>query len=149
VIGPRLRKNQNGFRPNRNTVSHILTLRKVIEGVKANHLPAVITFLISKKPLIHQGKMIKILRVYGIPPNLLSANTNTMARLISPDGETELFEITAGVLQGDTLAPFLFIIVLDYAMRKATEGKETDLGFMITPRKSRRHPKEVLVDLDC
>ena len=81
--------------------------------------------------------MIKILRVYGIPPNLLSAiegmYTNTMARVISPDGETELFEITAGVLQGDTLAPFLFIIVLDYAMRKAIEGKEADLGFMITP----------------
>jgi len=154
VIDPRLRKNQNGFRPNRNTVSHILTLRRVIEGVKANHLPAVITFVDFKKAFdsVHRGKMIKILRVYGIPPNLLSAiegmYTNTMARVISPDGETELFEITAGVLQGDTLAPFLFIIVLDYAMRKAIEGKEADLGFMITPRKSRRHPKEVLVDLD-
>jgi len=45
--------------------------------------------------------------------------TNTEARVISPDGETELFDITAGVLQGDTLAPFLFIIVLDHAMRQA------------------------------
>ena len=32
-----------------------------------------------------------------------------------------------GVLQGDTLAPYLFIIVLDYVMRQATEGKEEDL----------------------
>ena len=59
-----------------------------------------------------------------------------------------MFDITTGVLQGDTLAPFLFIIVLDYAMRKAMAGKEEELGFTITPRRSRRHPKVVLADLD-
>ena len=74
--------------------------------------------------------------------------TNTKANVISPDGETEMFDITAGVLQGDTLAPFTFVIVLDYAWRKAMDGKEEDLGFTITPRRSRRHPKEVLDDLD-
>ncbi|CAJ1055842.1 uncharacterized protein LOC110241963 [Xyrichtys novacula] len=46
-------------------------------------------------------------------------------------------------------APFLFIIVLDYALRKAmADGKEEELGFTITPRGSRRHLKEVLADLD-
>ena len=39
-----------------------------------------------------------------------------------------MFDITTGVLQGDTLAPFLFIIVLHYAMRKAMAGKEEELG---------------------
>ena len=97
--------------------------------------------------------MMKILKVYGIPPNFLRAiekmYSNTKARVKTPDGETEQFDITAGVLQGDTLAPFLFIIVLDYAMRKAmTGGKEEELGFTITPRRSRRYPKEVLADLD-
>ena len=96
--------------------------------------------------------MFKILRAYGIPPTLLRAiegmYTNTRAKVVSPDGETELFDITAGVLQGDTLAPFLFIIVLDYALRKAIQGREEELGFTITPRRSRRHPKEVLTDLD-
>ena len=29
---------------------------------------------------------------------------NTQARVLSSDGETDWFEITAGVLQGDTLA---------------------------------------------
>ena len=94
----------------------------------------------------------RILRAYGIPPNLLRAieqmYTNTKARVLSPDGETDMFEITAGVLQGDTLAPFLFIIVLDYAMRQAVSGREEELGFTIHPRKSRRYPKVVLTDLD-
>ena len=80
-----------------------------------------------------------ILKAYGIPPNLLQAiekmYTNTKAKVISPDGETEMFDITARVLQGDTLASFLFVIVLDYALRKAMDGKEKDLGFK-TPERS-------------
>ena len=35
-----------------------------------------------------------------------------MVRL--PDGDTEYVDINAGVLQGDTLTPLLFIITLDY-----------------------------------
>lgn len=155
VINPKLRRNQNGFRPKRTTVAQILTLRRIIEGVKANHLPAIITFIDFKKAFdsIHRAKMMRILKAYGVPPNLLRAieqmYTNTWARVQTPDGDTEQFNISAGVLQGDTLAPFLFIIVLDYAMRQAmADGKEEELGFTITPRRSRRYPKEVLADLD-
>jgi len=31
---------------------------------------------------------------------------------------SEPFEVTMGVLQGDTLAPFLFVVVLDYSLQK-------------------------------
>jgi hypothetical protein len=77
--------------------------------------------------LIHRGKIMRILKAYVIPPNLLRAieriYTNTKARVIMTDGVTQMFYITVGVLQGDTLAPFLFIIVLDHAMRQATLGR--------------------------
>ena len=33
-------------------------------------------------------------------------------------------------------------------MRKAIGGQEQDLGFTLTPRRSRRHPTVVLTDLD-
>ena len=39
---------------------------------------------------------------------------NTRSRVRSPDGDTPLFDITTGVLQRNTLAPFIFIIYLDY-----------------------------------
>ncbi len=43
------------------------------------------------------------------------------------------------MVQGDILAPYLFIIALDYALRQATEkGREEQLGFTVIPRKSRR-----------
>ena len=49
----------------------------------------------------------------------------------SPDRDIDNFEIVAGVLQGDTLAPYLFIICLDYMLRNrlrqwhSTSGKYT------------------------
>ena len=38
-------------------------------------------------------------------------------KVCSPDGDTDFFDIVAGVLQGDTLAPYLFITCLDYILR--------------------------------
>ena len=42
---------------------------------------------------------------------------DTSSKIITPDGEN--FNILAGVLQEDTLAPYLFVIVIDYVMRTA------------------------------
>ena len=36
--------------------------------------------------------------------------SNTKMKFRSPDGDTDFFDIVAGVLQGDTLVPYLFII---------------------------------------
>ena len=41
---------------------------------------------------------------------------NTLVRVCSPDGDIYYFDIVAGVLQGDTLTPYLFIICLDYVL---------------------------------
>ena len=46
---------------------------------------------------------------------------NTKVKVRSPDGDTEYFDIVAGVLQGDTLAPYLFIICLDYVLRTSID----------------------------
>ena len=51
------------------------------------------------------------------------------------------------MLQGDTLAPYLFIIALDYAMRQATEDGQ-NLGFTLDRSRSRRHPAKVICDTD-
>ena len=68
--------------------------------------------------------------------------------MIAPDGETGEFDIYSGVLQGDTLAPYLFIIVLDYCLRSAINGREERLGFTINPRRSRRVGLLMITHLD-
>ena len=40
-----LRKNQNGFRRNRSTTSQILTIRRILEGVRAKNLQATLIFV--------------------------------------------------------------------------------------------------------
>ena len=42
---------------------------------------------------------------------------NMQAMVPSPDEDTDIFDIVAGVLQGDTLAPYSFIQCLDYVPR--------------------------------
>ena len=122
--------------------------------MKAKNLPAIITFIDFRKAFdtIHRGKMLQILKAYGIPNQLVEGIArmyeDTKAKVVSPDGETELFDILAGVLQGDTLAPYLFVVVLDYALREAVEGREDQLGFQLLKRKSRRSGPEMLTDLD-
>ena len=153
-IDPHLRRNQNGFRPGRSTTTHILALRRLIEGVKRNNLQAIITFVDFKKAFdsVDREMMFKILQAYDVPPKLLNAiklmHQDTKAKVISPDGETDQFDVLAGVLQGDTLAPYLFCIVVDYIMRKSIEGREEQLGFTIIPRRSRRARPVIITDLD-
>ena len=45
----------------------------------------------------------------------------------SPHRDTDFFDIVAGVLQGDTLAPYSLIIYLDYVLRMSIDlSKEND-----------------------
>ena len=133
-----LRKNQNGFRRNRSTTSQILTIRRILEGVRA------------KIPFTEE-KMEQILLAYGIPKETVAAITilyrNTKVKVRSPDGDTEYFDIVAGVLQGDTLAPYLFIICLDYVLRTSID-KIKENGFELTKKRSRRYPATTITDAD-
>ena len=61
--------------------------------------------------------------------------------MVTPDGDTEMFEILAGILQGDTLAPFLFVIVLDYALRNAINGMKEELGFHLEGEEVKELPR--------
>ena len=90
--------------------------------------------------------MEQILLAYGLPKETVAAITilyrNTK---VSPDGDTEYFDIVAGVLQGDTLAPYLFIICLDYVLRTSID-KIRENGFELTKKRSRRYPAKTITD---
>ena len=95
--------------------------------------------------------MEQILLAYGITKETVAAITilyrNTKVKVRSPDGDTEYFDIVAGVLQGDTLAPYLFIICLDYVLRTSID-KIKENGFELTKKRSRRYPATTITDAD-
>ena len=72
---------------------------------------------------------------------------NTKVKVRSPDGDTDNFDIVAGVLQGDTLAPYLFIICLVYVLRTSID-KIKENGFELTKKRSSRYPAKTITDAD-
>ena len=148
-----LGKKQNGFRGNRSTTSQILTIRRILEGVRAKNLQATLLFVDFTKAFdsIHRGKVGKILLAYGLPKETVAAITNlyrnTKVKVRSPDGDTEYFDIVAGVLQGDMQALYLFIICLDYVFRTSID-KIKENGFELTKKKSRRYSAKTITDAD-
>ena len=95
--------------------------------------------------------MEQILLAYGIPKETVAVITilyrNTKVKVRSPDGDTEYFNNVAGVLQGDILALYLFIICLDYVLRTSID-KIRDNGFELTKKRSRRYPAKTITDAD-
>ena len=61
--------------------------------------------------------------------------------------ETDYFNIVAGVLQGDKLAPYLFNICLDYVLRTTIDNIREN-GFELTKKRSRRYPAKTITDAD-
>ena len=68
---------------------------------------------------------------------------NTKVKVRSPDGDTEYFDIVAWVLQGDTLAPYLFIICLDYMICRSTKSEK-----MASKKRSKMYPAKTIIDAD-
>ena len=130
-----------------------MTIRRILEGVRAKNLQAALLFVDFTKAFdsIHRGKMEQILRAYGLPKETVAAITilyrNTKVQVRSLDENTKYFDIVAWVLQGDTLAPYLFIICLDYVLRTSID-KIKENGFELTKKRSRRYPAKTITDAD-
>ena len=95
--------------------------------------------------------MKQILLAYGLPKETVAAiimlYKNTKVKVFSPDENTDYFDIVAGMLQGDALAPYLFIICLDYVLRTSID-KMKDNGFKLIKGRSRIYPAQTITDAD-
>ena len=130
-----------------------MTICRILEGVRAKNLEVTILFVDFAKDFdsIHRRNMEQILLTYGLPKETTAAimmlYRNTKVKVRSPDGDTDYFNIVAGVLQRDTLAPYLFSICLDYVLRTSID-KMKDNGFKLTKERSRRYPAQTITDMD-
>ena len=153
VLDPFLRYEQNGFRPARGTVTQILALRRTIEEARIHQSSLVVVFVDFRKAFdsVARDALPLVLRAYNVPQQLVSAvmamYQNTTAAVMTPDGLSDLFNTSSGVLQGDTLAPFLFVLALDWVLRIGLPDSDNGDGFMLRRRMSRRHPEKRLCAL--
>ena len=150
-----LRDNRNGFRPGRSTTSHIFALRRIM--AKAKNLKAIMVFIDFKKAFdsVHRGLLMKKMRAYGIPEAKVQLiegiYTGTKAKVVTADSITEIFDILAGVLQGDTLVPYLFNVHYRdwlYHDSKYIDDDDSDFGFTLRPARCRRICAEKIADIE-
>ena len=72
---------------------------------------------------------------------------NTKVKVHAPDGNTDYFDIVASVLQGDTLAPYLFIICLNYVFQTSTDLMKEN-SFKLAKERSRRYTAQTITEAD-
>ena len=128
-----LRKEQAGFRKNRSTVDQIFILRNIIEQVNEWQATLYAHFVDFEKAFdsVHREGLWKIMKAYGIPDKLIR-----MVKIMYEDFEcsvldegeqTRWFKITTGVKQGCVMSGFLFLLAVDWVMRRTTEGQRNGI----------------------
>ena len=134
---------QSGFRPGRSTVEQIATLRSILDDCRTRQRHISIVFVDFRKAFdsVSRYAISWVLQLYGVPDSLVSAvmdlYRDSKAIVQTCDGPTQEFSTTSGVLQGDTLAPLLFIVLMDYVLRRSLREEDS---YLLTPRRSPRHP---------
>ena len=95
--------------------------------------------------------MLHILSMYGIPEKITAAikriYKNPQTFVDTADGPIDIFSTTTGILQGDTLAPYLLVIAVDYILRQSFDNVNSK-GLFLTTRRSNRHPSKYNTDLN-
>jgi len=152
-----LRDSQFGFRPNRSTMGAQMTLAEILAKARRAQNGACLCFVDFSKafPSISFAAIAEALRAFGIPPNLtkgiMALYRGLKGYVRTPDGDTDVFEINTGTLQGDVLAPYLFIMVLDRVLAEALDGHPEGLTIVAAKRTQSRGvltPAATLTDVD-
>ena len=71
---------------------------------------------------------------------------NAKVKVYSPDGDTDYFDIETGVLQGNSMTTYLFIICLDYVLRTSIDLMKEN-SFKLAKERSRRYSTQTITDV--
>ena len=135
-----LRDEQAGFRAGRGTTEQIFILRNVLEQCAEWNANLYMLFIDFEKAFdsVHRETLWNIMRHYGIPDKLVRMVKCLYAQsecaVIDRAGTTEWFPIKSGVKQGCNMSGFLFLLVIDWIMRKATPNNTTGIRWNFTEK---------------
>ena len=133
-----LRKEKAGFQKNKSTIDQIFILRNIIEQVNEWQATFYAHFVDFEKAFntVHREGLRRIMKAYSIPDKLI-----TMMKIMYDDFEcsvleegeqTRWFKITTGVKQGCVMSGFLFLLTVDWTMRRTTERHRNGITWNFT-----------------
>ena len=133
-----LRKEQAGFRKNKSTVDQLFILRNITEQVKMSGRHYSMHTVDFEKAFdsVHREGLGRIMKAYIIPDKLIR-----MVKIMYGDFEcsvpeegeqTRWLKISSGVKQGWVMSCFLFLLILDWTMRRTTERHRNGIRWNFT-----------------
>ena len=134
AVDKTLRQEQAGFRKNRGCIDQIFTIRNIIEQCTEWQRKLYINFIDFQKAFdsIHRESLWHILRYYGIPAKIVQLIKGFYDNFTCTVGNNNLsFQVKTGVRQGCVMSSLLFNLVIDWVMRRTTEGPQR--GIRWTP----------------
>ena len=137
-VDKKLRKEQAGFRGGRSTIEQIFVLRNIIEQSVEWNASLSICFFDNEKAF--DSVQSEEMEDYGlIPYSVLVRMVQAMYKgskcaVIDGGGKTGWFGIKSGVRQGCVMSGFLFLLVIDWMMRKTLREGNTGIRRMLTEK---------------
>ena len=123
-----LRENQAGFRANRSCNDQITTLRIIIEQSEEFNASLLTTFVDFEKAFdkLNRKALWNLLKKYGFPEKYITIiqqlYDNHSIRILYENQRSDPVNIETGVRQGCILSPTLFLVAIDWIMRKSTNN---------------------------
>ncbi len=136
-VDPQLRDQQAGFRKNRSCTDQIVTLCIIVEQSLEWSSPLYVKFVDYEKAFdsVDRETLWKLLRHYGVPTKLIclikSSYDGMACRVIHEGQFTGDLQVRTSVRQGCLLSPFLFLLAIDWVMKRTTEQRRS--GIQWTP----------------
>ena len=131
-----LREEQAGFIKGRSTTEQLFTLRKIIEQCTEWNAALFVNYVDFEKAFdsIHRDSLWSIMAYYGIPDKLIR-----MVKLLYEAFECAVLEDGEEskwfrVKQGCTMSGFLFLLVIDFVMKRSVEREPTGIRWNFTTK---------------
>ena len=139
-VDTKLREEQAGFRAGRGTTEQIFVLRNILEQAIEWNSNLYLCFIDFEKAFdsVHRETLWKIMKSYGIPEKLIQMvkimYEDSVCAVIYGTGTTEWFGVKSGVKQGCNMSGFVFLLIIDWIMRKTTACNNTGIRWKMTTK---------------
>ena len=153
-IEPILRDSQFGFRPERSTAGAQIVLNETKVRSCRDKSGVAVAFLDFAKafPSVSFNALHAALVAFRVGKNLIrmimSLYSGLRGIVRTPFGDTASFSIHTGILQGDVLAPYLFVLVVDRILHRALDNKPFGVLLKSKGTKSRGLQETRLTDIN-
>ena len=132
-VEEKLRSEQAGFRPKRGTYEQIFILRNIVEQALEWNSCIYLIFVDYEKAFdsIDRETLWKIMKAYGIPDKFIAIvkafYRNCRVAVLHGGSKSEWFAVKSGVKQGCVMSGFLFLLVVDWIMRRTLSQGNTGI----------------------